>query len=560
MRTGAIVAAVVVAVVAADVARADEPDDDSDDGSDTGYIGKRIHELEIDKCPITPDLADAEITARASAYYDRGMVLYEQGDYEGASREFITAYCLKPLPRVLKQIGQSLERRLDFERAIGYFERFIKDTKEDSPDKRLILTRIQVLSNLPAQIKVASNPKGAKVTLISDIGRKADGFADGDIIEVLSGVYTMTIEQAGYATRTETIDVQIGKPYSFYYQLDALKGRLKVRAIPADTRITIDGKLAGFGSHDAELPRGSYDLVLEASGRQTDRRRVEVRANTTTETIVTLPLPPQSGRTQLVIFSGVAGAGLGAAGVAVIAQNNATLGLIGSLVASGAAVAGAYFGVPDDYALGSSSFVITSGLVGGGEAILFTLLATGDPETAATAAGLGLIAASAGGLLVADRFNLDAGDAALLNSGALWGTVAGGLFAAVFTDTDPDTSERRIQAGLTLTGLNAGVLAGVLLGRKYQVSRRHVALIDLAGVGGVGVSAAVQGLVDSGDAASTERRAHFAIGGVAVGLLAGAYLTRNMDSPKALRLAPTVTPVKDANGNLSIGVSLGGSW
>jgi hypothetical protein len=283
-----------------------------------------------------------------------------------------------------------------------------------------------------------------------------------------------------------------------------------------------------------------------------------VRANATTETIVTLPLPPQNGRTQLVIYSGVAGAALGGAGVAVVSQNNTTLGAIGSLVAAGAAVAGSYFGVPDDYPLGSSSFVITSGLVGGGEAILFTLLATGDPQTATTAAGLGLIAGSAGGLLVADRFDFDPGDAALLNSGALWGTVAGGLFAAAFTDDDETSSQRRIQAGLALTGLNAGVLAGVLLGRKYQVSRRHVALIDLAGVGGVGVSAAVQGLIDGGESVSTERRAHFAIGGVAVGLLVGAYLTRNMDAPKLVRVAPAVTPVKDATGKTTLGIGLAG--
>src|SRR5215831_11035486 len=62
---------------------------------DAGYIGREITRLEIDDCkPI--DLSKDEVFKQGAEHFDRGEILYSQGDYEGAVRELVYSYCLVP--------------------------------------------------------------------------------------------------------------------------------------------------------------------------------------------------------------------------------------------------------------------------------------------------------------------------------------------------------------------------------------------------------------------------------------------------------------------------------
>jgi tetratricopeptide (TPR) repeat protein len=530
---------------------------------DTEIVGTRG----IDSCPPRPDVPEARLRRLPGEHYGRGVVLYEQGDYRGAADEFVHAYCLAPCFGVLKDIGQAFERLLDYETAIAYYERFVRTMPEPGEpgacravvvgEKATISTRISTLRNTPAQIQVATTPTGATVTLFDEnTGVRSVGTAGGKIIEATAGTYTMTVELEGYQPQTQQITVRIGKPYSFFFPLELLRGRLKIRTTPPDARILLDGKLVGQGIYDEDLPRGAYEVVVEARGRISDRRRVEVAAGITTEQPIELPPPRENGRLQLVVASGVAGATLGGVGLSAGSTNPLVLG-VGSLGAAIAAVAGGYFGIPDDYPLGSSSFIITSSLAGMGEAYLITRLFSDDAELSAATASIGVIAGGTAAALTADWFDLSPGDAALLNTGALWGTVVGALFAASYDDGTGYGS--RVGVGMTLTGLNVGILGGVLLGRSYEISRRHAALIDLAGVAGAASAAALQSVIDTNEVdIPAERRANFAIGGVTLGLLAGAFLTRNMDAPKIPRFKPTVMPIKDAAGTTQMGIGIVG--
>src|SRR4051794_15459914 len=92
---------------------------------DAGYIGREVTPLEIDDCKQT-DLTQAEVFKQGSEHFERGETLYVQGDYEGAVRELVYSYCLVPsFYTLLKDIGQAYERNLDYERAIGYLERYV---------------------------------------------------------------------------------------------------------------------------------------------------------------------------------------------------------------------------------------------------------------------------------------------------------------------------------------------------------------------------------------------------------------------------------------------------
>ena len=72
-------------------------------------------------------IAPDEVTRRGAEHYDRGETLYQQGDYEGAVRELVYSYCLVPaFYTILEDIGQIYERNLDYEKAIGYLERYVR--------------------------------------------------------------------------------------------------------------------------------------------------------------------------------------------------------------------------------------------------------------------------------------------------------------------------------------------------------------------------------------------------------------------------------------------------
>jgi hypothetical protein len=122
--------------------------------------------------------------------------------------------------------------------------------------------------------------------------------------------------------------------------------------------------------------------------------------------------------------------------------------------------------------------------------------------------------------LIASKVSISGGDAAVINSGALWGTVGAGLLWLAFGSQDA------LIGPFVLAGVNVGLLAGGVLATQVELSRAHVALIDLAGFAGLVAGAALAGVLNFGD---QEKAARFEAGGMVIGLVAGAFLTRSFD-------------------------------
>jgi hypothetical protein len=530
---------------------------------DGGYLGRDLVRLEIDDCPPPPALERRRLEGIAAEHYDRGRVLYKQGDYPGAVHEFVAAYCLFPATyTLLADIGQAYERSLDYARAVGYLERYVLAIPEDArkagvcdpdplEDKRNVSARIQVLQSLPASLQIATMPQGAVVTMTSATGVRAQERADAGTIDVVAGRYTMTVELAGYESVSREVDVEIGKPYSFFFALAPKKGHLTVQTIPGDARVFLDDRLVGLGGFDAEFASGTYEMVVEASGRLPERRRVEVVADRETRIAVRLAEPPASGRTQLLIASSLSGLIAGAVGFGVLDEGFAGAS-VGAGIGLGVGTLGAYYGIPRDITVGTSSFIITAGLAGAVEGGTVAGMIT-DSDTAVVAAGfVGVIGGATLAALGSRRLKLDAGDAALINSGAIWGTAAGGLLTTVF-ENDPD-----VQSAVVFAGLNVGLVSGALLASRFDWSRGHVALVDLAGLGGAAVAVALQAAIDAEDddmptseqdEQSQERQAHFALAGMTIGLIAGGFLTRDWDVRK-LPVRPTTGTATGASGDV----------
>lgn len=551
--TGSIVAAIACATAVAQPTSVPPP---------TGpqSVAVPSESLEVDDCTPSPQLPAERLRQLAGEHYDRGDVLYVQGDYVGAVSELVSSYCLIPHYRVLKDIGQAYERQLEYSRAIEYLKRYVAAVPNDAKaaacapdpkqDKRNVSARIEVLSSLPARIRIATEPSGAEVTLTGKDGLVARGVSidGGGLVVARAGRYEMTVRKPGFVARTDTVVVEIGKPYSYFFQLQRERGRLTVQVVPGNARLFLDDRFVGIGRYEADLPGDSYTLLVEAPGRIAERRKIEVKPRQTERVVVELSEVPQSGRTQLLIYGGVAGtAALGSA-VAGLSEEAVTVGIFGGLLVG--SVAG-YLAIPERIPLGTSSLAITGSLGGGAIGLLTSTAITDNASYIGPAFTFGTLIGGAAGYYVADTVGMSPGDAALINTGMIWGAAYGGLFSSAFNN--PETVSVSLVAG----GIGLGVITSGLLVRSFSISRTHAALIDLGGVAGFVLSAAGLSLANPDDDATSERAANFQLVGVTLGLASAALLTRNYDDAPALNVQPSIGRVSaiDGRSTMSLGVT-----
>jgi hypothetical protein len=547
---------VAVAMLLCSTARADN----------TGNIANDTISLEIDHC--TPDtVSKEELLKRGADYYQRGEVLYLQGDYHGAVVELVHSYCEVPFYSILKDIGQAYERDLEYGRAIAYFSRYIVDIPADAKrsgtcavdpqeDKQNVLARIQVLERLPAKIRVQATPSDAQVTVVQSSVVKARG-SSGDELAVPGGPYQLVISRDGYHEVSRDIHPDIGKPYTYFETLSPIKGRLHIRTVPGDARIFLDNRNVATGIYDAEMAGAKYHLSIEAPDFTTIEKDIEVVPDKDTNLSIELPHEPEFGRKQLVAYTSAAAPIVG--GLVGIGTDNAGYTALAVIGGGTLGFLGVYYGTDRNLALGTSSLTVTSSLIGGvtGGALGIGLNGE-DYHVYLPLIGTGLVVGGIAGYLVGDQTHLSPGDSAVINSGALWGTVAGSLFSFTFKGGD------QIGAGLVATGLGMGTVGGVLLQRFFTVSRGRALLIDASGVVGVllGLAAEqiVQSIADQGSPATTERTANYALGGVTVGLVLGGILTRSIDDPKLPTLTPSINKVRDASGGQTTTLGFAGAF
>jgi hypothetical protein len=538
---------------------------------------------EVDQCRRPEGLEEREAENRAADHYDRGLRLYEQGDYEAAIEEFVSAYCHKPYHRVLKDIAQSFERMVSYEKAVAYLERYLRETPASEVEERRVqAARAEVLRRLPARIRVATVPPGAIVSLRDEHGalQAHSDNADRTPIAIPEGRYVMSVQQEGYETIAQPVEVEIGQPYSYYFQLEPKKGALRLIAVPSSARIFIDKRWVAVGSHVAELPLGTYLVEAEAEGFLRMSEVVEIKETAPQNLTIELEAEPRSGRWELVGAAAVGGAAAGGAVSASIFGENPLIatGLAG--VGLGLALGGAYLGVPRDIEVGDSSFIVGSTLVGAVEGALAasfveqrlafcgqeqgpggmnnTLPVDFEECKARVVGGAALFGGVAGavlGTLSASRIDLDAGDAAVINSSALWGAVSGTLLWSVFE------RDRRIGDVLGFTGLNLGIVTGVILAERTSYSRSHVGLIDLGGLGGFLLGGLLAGTLSANEEGN-DRVPHFALIGMASGLVLSSYLTRNMDEPAAAlpQVGLQLGQAADARGGTVRTFAVGGAF
>lgn len=521
--------------------------------------------LEIDDCPKPDDkLTKQDLIKRGGERFDRGNTLYLQGDYLGSVKELIGAYCTIPFHSILKNIGQSYERLLEYEKAIAYLQRYTDAITPQTPrendcavepmvDKQNTLRRIEVLRRLEAHVFVETSPPDATVTLMARERRAAYGKSGSEIL-VGGGAYEMIVEKVGHKTEKRPIDVKIGKPYTYYVPLKKLEGRLSIQTTPSDARVFLDKRFVGIGRAVEDLPATTYQLLVEAPGREEYQETIEVLPSRENRLNIQLRPKPQFARRQLIVYAGIGGAV--ATGSLLYAFEKTTIAGVGSVAGVGAGLVGSYIWLPDEVPLGTANLTITASLAATAFGVGTTLAFTDDPAIQEPVLGASLVAGAGLGYYFAERTKVSPGDAALLNTTMLWGAAAGIGFAVSF-----DTG-RELTSGLVLSGLGMGTIGGLVMMRYYDISRTHAALIDVGGIVGVIGGLAAESLAYREDQNTTRQQEHaanFALGGMAIGLIVSGVLTRNYDEPK-VPVTPALGTAQNVDGTSSMTLGVQGSW
>lgn len=536
--------------------------------------------LEVDRCPHT-DANDAELRRQGGEHYSRGLTLYLQGDYKGAVTEFASSYCKIPAISwsILKNIGLAYERDLNYEMAVAYFERFVKDVPEDAvrtntcePDpkeeREVFRRRIDVLRELKAHVLIQTIPGKANITIERrDTGAVVKRGTSGDTFELVAGPYVIKTDLRGFEPSQKTITPKIGKPENHLIQLTPQTGTLSVQVTPGDAKIyLVDGlvdQFVGWGKYEKKLDAKKYVVRVEKEGRIELAKEVEVKPDLLTQVPLEMTPTRQFGRRQLIAFSTVGG--LIASGGLLNAFGNTGITFFGT-VAGGAA--GAVFStlyLPNNLSLGTSNLTVTASVAGLVVGTAGGLVFTDNDNIVAPIGGATMIAGGVAGYYFGEATKVRPGDAALINTAMTWGTVSGVLFGESFGRRFGET--RSVYAGLVLSGFGMGVVSGSIMTRYFDISRRHAVLLDVGAVIGILGALALEGLIYGGNReegamfsnAEREHIANFSLGGMAVGLITAGILTRNMDAPK-LPVQPMVGSSTSPDGKKTTTYGFGGVW
>lgn len=513
-------------------------------------LAARARAAEVIDCS-TEQLPEAgkDRNKAAGNHFRRGQVLYSAGEYEASITEFRIAYCLVPAAEPIFNIGQAYERLVDYEKAVVFFDAYIAmlgDSKRE--EATAVANRLKALRRLPARIRVSTDPPGAKIHLEGPAGT-VDGVAGGEPLRVAAGSYTMTIDLAGFIPVSETVVAEIGQPYTYSYRLSPRTGILRVSARPADARILLDDRVVGTGIYVDRVPVGEHAVTVEAPLRPPETRKVVVSVEKEARLHIEMqPARPRNGKIELLIASTAFGVIEGGVMVASLTEDRPVIGAV--------AIAGGALGflvpllaLPKQVPTGQTSLMIGGRVFGAVEGLGIASL--GAPDlfeedlvlSSFLVAGGSIVGGVAAGLL-APRFDLSAGESALINSGGIWGTAT-----AAFLIASLDTPDDKVASALLLGGVNLGLLTGIVLATQFEPSRGRVFYIDLSGVAGIISGTALSALLRRTDDAEK-----FALGGMAVGLVVGTLVTAAVDDDSDLVPFASATP----QGTPLLGFA--GSW
>jgi PEGA domain len=227
--------------------------------------------------------ARADATRDASRHFQRGVDLYNDGDFRGALVEFKKAYELWPRANVLYDIGQTQYQLLDYAGALGTMNRYLAETGSTAAHRPEVEATVETLRGRVGRLALTTDVAGCEVT-IDDQPSGTTPLSQSLLVSV--GQRRVGVNCAGRPPQSRQIEVVAGERQELELKLPP---PLIPRAAPpppaavADKRLSYGSVAGGWISTGlllgATVAVGSSTLV-ESKDLSTLKRSYPVSAGT----------------------------------------------------------------------------------------------------------------------------------------------------------------------------------------------------------------------------------------------------------------------------------------
>src|ERR1700761_4169950 len=112
--------------------------------------------------------ADTNQSREAGKHFQRGVDLYNDGDFRGALVEFKKAYQVWPRANVLYDIGQTEYQLLDYASALKTMERYLAETGPNAAHRSDVEATVEILRGRVGRVALAIEGGGAGCDITVD--------------------------------------------------------------------------------------------------------------------------------------------------------------------------------------------------------------------------------------------------------------------------------------------------------------------------------------------------------------------------------------------------------
>jgi hypothetical protein len=252
--------------------------------------------------PVAPRVAvaaepDQQTLEEAAARYDRGVKLYEQGDYPAALAEFEAVYKMTGRFEVLYNIGLCQKKLFRYGASVRSFEKYLAEggAGVDPARKQAVEAELADIRSLVAEVTVTVPGAPAQI----DVDGASEGQTPFDRPLLLpSGHHTLRASREGELPDDKAIDVVSGQKIEVQLEpkprpVAPTTAKITIDSRPSGAAISLDGKPVGTAPWTGDLPAGSYHVTATQRGYTKAAQELLVVAGQPRRVVIELvPLPP----------------------------------------------------------------------------------------------------------------------------------------------------------------------------------------------------------------------------------------------------------------------------
>jgi tetratricopeptide (TPR) repeat protein len=267
--------------------------------------------------------AQDESLNRARESFDKAQGQYARGEFKEARESFQAAYDARPFAQFLFNIGACHEKLREYDKAVEYYERYLKD-EPNAKDKKDVAKRIEVLKKEAEKLKAAppdpakppeepskevvalgeakirglvvieSEPPGAYIYLDS---MKNKPLAKTPWNGTLEGEHTIFIDRQGYKPVERRFQPDPNQVYALVFTLaeDDYLGWVEIKSNVPGAEIYVDDRNIGVYNKtpfSGNMKPGKHKLWITAEGYDVYETELDVVQGKTHEINATLKGSP----------------------------------------------------------------------------------------------------------------------------------------------------------------------------------------------------------------------------------------------------------------------------